>query len=291
MRLTNRSTGIPIIGSWTANDGAFYAENDISSSDQVIASITKYIKNISQKSLQKLLDLYPLDSFNFLVRPNQVNTPQYYQAAQINRDLWFTCPVIDFTWQYARFGNNAPVRLYEMNQTRFDPIFANIGHPEWRVAHLSDLPYFFNEPLVGGGDNTAAQFALSRVVAGSIAAFAYTGDPTSAPPGKEVLRDWPLAYPGAGPRSGEFPQNYNVKVIGGPLGEGATDAADAAGAAMKLVAYKRRALGARAGGRVEENGVEKRDDQVGATLDQALAWERVIERCNFIDSISKEIGV
>ena len=273
--------GIPTIGSWTANDGAFYAESDITTDAQVKATVTKYEVAITSSSLQRLLDVYPESDFTFLLRPNEKATAQYYRAAQINRDLWFTCPVIDFTWQYARFGK-APVRLYEMNQTRFDPIYRNIGHPEWRVSHLADLPYFFNEELIGGGDNSPAEFALSKLVSGSVAAYAHTGDPTNSP-SKFVLKDWPLAYQ-VDRSSNDYPQSFKVEVIGGP-----TSGPQTATLTPKIghpgrsppvdVLRQRRAK-------------QRRNEDVrNSQQDPAQAWERTLERCNFINSITKEIGV
>jgi hypothetical protein len=29
-------------------------------------------------------------------------SPQYHRAAQLNRDIWFTCPFLDFTWLYVQ---------------------------------------------------------------------------------------------------------------------------------------------------------------------------------------------
>lgn len=66
-------------------------------------------------------------------------SPQYYRAAQLNRELWFTCPVLDFAWKYGKH-NNMQVRLYEHNSTRYAPAFDVMGVPMWRVAHLSDIP-------------------------------------------------------------------------------------------------------------------------------------------------------
>jgi carboxylesterase type B len=176
----------------------------------------------------------------------------------MNRDLWFTCPVIDFTWQYTRFGGSKNVRLYDMDQTKFGPIFKYMGVPQWRVSHLSDLPYFFNEDVAAGGDNSPHQRALSALLSGSSAAFAHTGNPTISR-GK-TLRDWPIAYPDQSRQalSQVYPDSFNVYVVGGREGNGPAT--------------------------VSSRGA------ASSAREQALAREKLIERCTFINSILAEIG-
>lgn len=145
----------------------------------MLATFQTFVLGLSKSSLQSLLKLYLLSDFEFLPRPNEEATAQYYRAAQINRDMWFTCPVIDFTWQYTRYGNSN-VRLYSMNQTKYEPILKYMNVPQWRVCHLSDIPYMLNEDVAAGGDNSRAQRELSAILSGSAAAFAHTGNPSSS---------------------------------------------------------------------------------------------------------------
>ena len=88
---------------------------------------------------------------------------------------------------------SAGVRIYEFNQTKFTPVFEQIGVPQWRVSHLSDIPYLLNEDVAAGADNWGAQKELSRRFAGSVAAFAWTGDVNVAS-GGEGYDGWPPAY-------------------------------------------------------------------------------------------------
>ena len=252
--------GIPLIGSWSTNDGAWYAQPSITEDAEVLASFETFILGFSKASLQRILALYPLADFQRLVRPNESATAQYYRAAQMNRDLWFTCPVIDFTWQYARHGASK-VRLFNTNQTKYGSIYQHIGVPQWRVSHLSEIPYIMNEDVASGGDNSAAQRALSTLVSGSAAAFAYTGDPNLSK--GRVLYDWPLAYPDHSRQalSTAYPQKLTVYVVGGPFGSGPGTITSHSGS---------------------------RDV---STLEKGLEWEKVIERCSFINSIQDEIGV
>ena len=252
--------GIPIIASWVTNDGAWYAEPGITEDASVLASFQRYVIGLSENSLQRLLSLYPVLDFSQLVRPNEDATAQYYRAAQINRDLWFTCPVIDFTWQYTRFSAST-IRLYEMNQTKFGPVFQYMGVPQWRLSHLSDIPYIFNEDVSAGGDNSAAQRDLSSLLSGSATAFAYTGDPTASR--GRCLKDWPIAYSDRSTQtlSRDYPLELSLNLVGGPQGNGPATlvSGDVSNTAQ---------------GRAK-----------------ALAWEKVIDRCQFINSILDEIGV
>ena len=136
-----------------------------------------------------------------------------------------------------------------------------MGVPQWRVSHLSDIPYIFNEDVAAGGDNSAAQQELSVLLSGSAAAFAHTGDPTVSP--GRSLKDWPTAYQDQSSTAlkKEYPEELNLYVIGGPEGSGTATITSERGS-----------------GTVPER-------------EKALAWEKVIERCGFINSIQEEIGV
>ena len=146
-----------------------------------------------------------------------------------------------------------------MDQTKYGPIFQYMGVPQWRVSHLSDIPYILNEDVAAGGDNSAPQRALSALLSGSAAAFAHTGDPTVSR--GRVLKDWPLAYAGQSRQalSKLYPDKLNLYVVGGPQGSGPATIASGGAAA--------------------------------SAREKALAWEKMLERCSFINSIQGEIGV
>lgn len=248
------------MGSWVANDGAWYAQPSISDDASVLASFQTFVLGLSQPSLERLLSLYPLADFTQLVDEKVKATADYYRAAQINRDIWFTCPVIDFTWQYTRFGGDSNIRLYDMNQTKFGPILQYMGVPQWRVSHLSDIPYLMNEDVAAGGDNSPGQQDLSVLLSGSVAAFAYSGDPTISR--GRTFKDWPVAYSDQSTQalSKEYPAELSLYVVGGPQGNGPANMSSGTG-----------------------SGASEREI--------ALAWEKVMERCSFINSILEEIGV
>ena len=254
--------GLPIMASWMANDGAWYAQPTITEDSDVLASFQSFIKGLQPASLQHLLQLYPVTDFSHLVRSGEPATAQYYRAAQMNRDLWFTCPVIDFTWQYRRFGHSSSIRLYEMNQTKYTPIFQYMGVPQWRVSHLSDIPYVFNEDVAAGGDNSRSQRELSALLSGSFSAFAHGGDPTTAQAGK-TFNDWPMAYgsQAAQTLSRSEPDALELLVI------------DGLGSSGPAVA-----------GLLTNN-------TVASERQRGVDWEKIIQRCSYINSILDEIGV
>ena len=249
------------MASWVANEGAWYALPTLTNDASVLASFSAYVLGLSDTSKQKLLSLYPISDFTHLVRDDVEATAQYYRAAQINRDLWFACPVLDFTWQYSRHSRSSNIRLYEMNQTKFGPILQYMGVPQWRVSHLSDIPFMLNNDVAAGGDNSVNQQKISRMLSGSAAAFAHTGDPTRSD--GEVLKDWLEAYGGSimTGHAESYPESLNLHVIGGPYGTGTST-------------LKRKGNG---------NGKSDRD--------RAVEWEKLFERCDFINSIQEEIGV
>lgn len=146
-----------------------------------------------------------------------------------------------------------------MNQTKFGPVFDKLGLGFWRVSHLSGIPFVMNGKIAGG-DNSIRQRKLSALVSGSVAAFAYSSDPTVS--SGKVLQAWPLAYDSndLDARTKEHPGNLTLLVIGGPHGSGPAV-------------------------------LSRETDVDDSARVQAVQWERLLERCEFINSITEEIGV
>ena len=136
-----------------------------------------------------------------------------------------------------------------------------MGVPQWRVSHLSEIPYILNEDVAAGGDNSAPQQALSALLSGSAAAFAYTGDPTVSR-GKS-FNNWPPAYQDQSGQAltSEYPQKLTLYVVGGPHGSGSATI------------------------------VSNQGTSSISALEKALDWEKLIQRCSFINSIQAEVGV
>ncbi|KAI0195562.1 lipase [Xylaria flabelliformis] len=265
---------IPLIGSWVTNDGAWYAAPTISSDEEVLGSFGLWLTGLSSSTIIKLLELYPLKDFVHMVRPSYDGSisPQYYRAAQMNRDLWFTCPVLDFTWQYVKASRIDPfkVALYEHNATRYTPVFESMGVPMWRAAHLSDIPYVLNVKQLGGGaDNTPQQLKLAKQISRSIVSFITSG-PDGRQSGVRVAEDiagWPPAFVGSADTElhSEFPSQLSIKLFGGPYGN----------TPVSIVKGREQAT------------------SLAGEAEQAMEWEKLFTRCEFINSeeVRKEIGV
>ncbi|KAI2471288.1 alpha/beta-hydrolase [Annulohypoxylon bovei var. microspora] len=266
LRAGKFAKGVPIIASWVANEGAWYAPPATSTDEEVLASFGLWLTGHSEPTKAKLLELYPLADFEGMVRPDYDGpvSAQYYRAAQMSKDLWFTCPVLDFAWQYVRNGGVEPeqMRLYNHNATRYTPVFENMGVPFWRVAHLSDIPYVLNNQHLGGGaDNSAPQLELSKMMSRNIVKFVTSGTPGGGDGGAEA---WPPAFAGVTEEElkKEFPSKISLKLFGGPYGNAPVS-------------------------------VSKDGNEVTTEAEQALRWEKMFERCEFLNSekVREESGV
>lgn len=266
---------IPIIASWVTNDGAWYAPPTTASDEDVLASFGLWLTGLSEKTKSTLLELYPVADFEHMVRPDYdgpLLSPQYYRAAQLNRDLWFTCPVLDFAWQYRKQSSSssssstAEVHLYEHNATRFTAAYEAMGVPMWRVAHLSDIPYVLNaQQLAGmGTDNSASQRALAAYVSRTITRFVTAGRPA----GGDDATAWDGAFTNATQEElkGEFPKRLALQLFGGPYGN---------------VQVALRA------------GEEEEEQSAGSEAELAVRWEKLFQRCEFINSegVREQTGV
>ncbi|KAJ5504748.1 Carboxylesterase type B [Penicillium fimorum] len=260
--------GIPLIASWVTNDGAWYALPTTGTDDEVLGSFGLWLHKLSQSTKEKLLHLYPLEDFEHMIKPEHEGqlSPQYYRAAQLNRDIWFTCPVLDFTWQYVKNGGveASQVRLYEFNQTRYTPVFDFMGVSMWGVAHLSDIPYLFNNDHLGAGaDNSDAQLALARDFSRTIIQFVH-GTPKES---DDWLQSWPPAFSNELSKSsiGDLPSHISVQLFGGPHGSAPTRCSEGIGADMDLM----------------------------TDAEKALHWEKLFGRCAFLNGkqFREEAGV
>ncbi|KAI1098163.1 alpha/beta-hydrolase [Jackrogersella minutella] len=265
LRAGKFTKGIPVIASWVSNEGAWYVPPTASTDEDVLASFGLWLTGHSESTKAKLLELYPLEDFESMVRPDYDGpiSAQYYRGAQLSKDIWFTCPVLDFAWQYVRNGGveASQMRLYEHNATRFAPVFEYMGVPMWRVAHLSDIPYVLNNRhLSAGADNSASQLDLATTMSRSIAKFVNSGLPDGG--GNEA---WPAAFAGVTKEElkEDFPGRVSLRLFGGPHGNAPVS--------------------------ISRDG----DSAVATEAERAVGWEKILERCEFINSekVRAESGV
>lgn len=265
MREGKFAKGVPIIASWVTNDGAWYAPPSTSTDEDVLGTFGLWLSNLSSSTKNKLLELYPVEDFEHMVRREYDGdiSAQYYRAAQMNRDIWFTCPVLDFAWQYVRHGGSdlSQVRLFEHNATRFSPSYEKMGVPMWRVAHLSDIPYVLNsQRLEGGADNSPEHLDLAKNLSRAITHFVDSGSPEG---GSSDGKSWPAAFADVTQKelSEDFPSKLTLLVSGGPHGTEAVT--------------------------VAPGGTPSTD------AEHAVYWEKLFSRCEVINShqMRDEAGV
>ncbi|KAL4803297.1 lipase [Aspergillus unguis] len=247
--------GVKVIASWVTNDGAWYAMPNIASDEEVLGSFGRWVHGLSESTKTRLLELYPVSDFAHMLSQSQSPSSegalaQYYRAAQMSRDIWFTCPVLDFTFQYAKHGGDASdIRLYEFNQTKYRPVFEQMGVSIWGVAHLSDIPYLFNNEGLRGCEDSEGHKELGREFSRAVVNFAYELEDKP-----KESKSWPAAFEET---TGASPEQISLRVFGGLSGGG---------------------FGA--------GDVTIRKDEPGPLThaDEAVSWEKLFARCEFINS-------
>ena len=250
--------GISLIVFWNEDDGSQFLPSSINSEAAVEAFFSGRFGNSTR---DQLLSLYPVEDFEAQaqVLKNSTITAQYYRASRIQRDYNFACPSLNLTYEFSRQSTNHTY-VWTLNSTRSQPVWDSLNHSEWQIAHTSDVSYFFNEYLAGG-DNSKSALELSAKVSSSFSAFATFGDPSTPD------FDWPVAW------SGQSGGNATVFVVGGPYGYGPATLGPTQSAA--------------AGRALSANG---RNATLYYQRSEALAQEKLVERCAFIDTIGPVLG-
>ncbi|MCJ1392193.1 hypothetical protein MMC18_005060 [Xylographa bjoerkii] len=200
---------VSLIQGWNHDDGSIFTQMNISNEAAVQEFIQSQWNHISTSSLAQLLAQYPITEFAPLPASN--TSAYYFQAAQIFRDITFTCPGFRFAQATAEKGARA--YLYELNQTILTPLFLKLGQPEFGVSHFSDIPYVFNN-LNPALNASASDFKLASQVSGSWSAFAAHADPSvRGTSNATLLPSWLEAF-AFGPRTEGI--GAVVNAIGGP---------------------------------------------------------------------------
>jgi carboxylesterase type B len=194
---------------WTQDDLNFYTNVSIATSDDTYDFVRSYLSAMAEKSLDDLLDLYPVAEF---APPSGTNlTAEFYRSARIFRDILMVCPSL-YLGAAMHKTYSAPVYHYDFNQTILDPILEhtiNVSH--LGVVHTSEFAYVFgNVEAYNNSGNpinlTASDYALQERASRSWSAFASTGFPTRS--GEVTVQGWLDAY--------STPNQTHVEVVGGP---------------------------------------------------------------------------
>lgn len=169
---------ITMITGWKENDGSILAPSAIRTEHdlQVWMQAANPGLWLKPATIAEALDLYPPTLFHDDLPENI--TAQYFCAAQILRDTWFTCPSLLLAQAMANhFGRATRNYIYALNESVFEPLFAEANISYLGVSHGSDIPFVFNEASAAAFDASKEDIALGSRVSGSWAAFAQDGVP------------------------------------------------------------------------------------------------------------------
>ena len=265
--------GISVVFFWNQDDGTQFVPPFVNSNETAESFLTR---NYGNATRDQLLSLYPLEDFEAQAKfVNNTMTSQYYRVARIQRDYSFTCPSINITYELARQSTNQTY-LWFLNVTRSQPIWDAQDHSEWQIAHTSDIPCMYNNEIEGG-DNSDSAMQLSAQITRSYSAFAHYGSPSTAD------FDWPVAWNGQQDGGG----NATVFVIGGPYASGAATLGPAGAAAAPSYFQRSKALLAQLP--LVDSAFRGWDVTIDDQRSEALAQEKLYERCAFIDTIPLKV--
>jgi carboxylesterase type B len=195
---------IPIIQGWNENDGSLFTPSSITDEVGVLGFLKALGPGLTNASLHTALQLYPVTDFV----DSATRSAQWFRAAQLIRDIVFTCPALRFAEATAE--NGADAYLYNLNQTAFARRFAAATQQYLGVVHYSDIPYVFNlvSQVTPPDAPLASDITLAHELSGSWSTFAWTGRPCGK--GKSTCQ-WPEAF-----SSTAYGVKATVEVIGGP---------------------------------------------------------------------------
>ena len=161
---------VSIIIGWNADEGTIFTPPTVANDSAVASFLSTAFPGLTNTTIGQILKLYPVSDFEFQLAPNDTVSVQYYRASRIWRDITFTCPAIDLSYNVMK-RSSADAWLYELNQTTFTHQFP----PYFGVPHISDVPYIFNEV---GANASASDILLAAQMSGNWTGFAATGTPT-----------------------------------------------------------------------------------------------------------------
>ena len=202
---TQLKIGLSVIAAWTEDDGSEFIPPPVNTEAAVIAYFSTLINDTSIRD--QLLALYPVEEFESQATQDPNETSQYYRASRIFRDLNIACRALNLTYEFSIQGSKSTCLAF-FNSTRLQPVWDAEASSYYRIGHLSDVPYIFNEQVVGA-DNSQAALSFSAEVSRGVSQFATSGSPSTS------TFNWPVAWNGQGGTA-----NPTIFVIGGPYGSG-----------------------------------------------------------------------
>ncbi|KAK3994928.1 hypothetical protein QBC44DRAFT_36425 [Cladorrhinum sp. PSN332] len=295
-------SGIPFVYGYTQDDGALNVgpASLYSTEEDMIPVIKSVAPSITSDSLAHLLALYPASDFeqevsNYNSRRKQDTDPevsaQYFRASRIMRDLLFTCSSLDFGRHMAAAAaaaaadaaaeshkngiKNSKVYIYALNQSMLAPIFAGAGMPYIRVPHGSDTNYLF-DGVFPEGEVSKGDKKLSREVAGRFVEFAWGGRPG---------KGWPEAF-------SSKEEGFELMVVGGPWGSGSVKVRrDGKDKKKEGLAEMESGEEGEGEGRIDQVRLGEMRSRESRERERQVLRERLLERCEFVNSLNRELGI
>lgn len=215
------------------DDGTIFIAPNITSDAAVLAQALRPLQ-LTDATANAALSLYPLSKFEDITSENHTATAQYMRAAQIFRDVTFTCPSIflaEAMYNYSDVSTTTSY-LFENNVTAYTTLEKDGNVTYLGVIHSSDLAFVFddvassayNASLLGGIDQS--DVTLGSDWSASWAQFANDG---SAGGKNGTFQEWSQITRAQGNETSVLIGEVDVMFIGG-LQARMTTTSDASGA-------------------------------------------------------------
>ena len=283
--------------------------------------LSNWATNLTSSQLSTLLALYPPSAFEEDARiwnearnsDDVVLSAYYFRAARILRDMLFTCPTLYYGLQCVKHSSSESFRIYDLNQSMLNPVFAMAGMPYAGAMHGSDIPYLYGN-LQPGWDASPPQRRLSNQYVNSVISFVTSGDPVARQAESPTFHDWPVAFSSSDNIDEDLVlSQYTALVIGGPLGTGPADVTPYASHSLRpstaanepemplTSTPQRPVMGNKIPGigdfRSVMNSVlrystmaSREESSVAARRTALLEKENLFQRCRFINSLAESLG-
>jgi carboxylesterase type B len=135
-----RFAAIPAIMGYTEDDTSPFVDIIIKAANETRTFFRDYAPAMSDKNLEHLLSLYPIEEF--AANPAANLSAEYYRSARILRDILMVCEPLLYGDALTKRGQD--VYFYDQNQTIVDAALESLGLPGLGVVHTSEFAYVFN---------------------------------------------------------------------------------------------------------------------------------------------------
>ncbi|KAI1271314.1 alpha/beta-hydrolase [Xylaria sp. FL0933] len=288
--------GIPMVFGWTQDDGATNAgpAHLFRGEDDMKIPLQNFAHALTGDDYERIFSLYPAKDFeedlhNYEIRKTKddpVVPIHYFRVARIMRDLLFTCSSIDFGLEMARqsraLDGFSGVYHYVLNQSMVTPLFHAAGMSYLGAVHGSDMDYLYNN-MFPRDQLSESDADASDIFIESFLNFAYTGQPNG-----EGLPSWLQSFSDPGDLDGspdelDHPQTFNLRVLGGPLGNGAAYLAKRSSESSAEGIMQVPLLNSQV-------RFKEMQSRICRERQREVERENLLERCALINSLAEKLG-